>query len=47
MKRRVRMFHVPTGNVGTEMIGRIMEHADLPLRAFASDFELTPHAEVS
>jgi len=31
MKRPVRVFQVATGNVGTEMIGRIMEHADLEL----------------
>ena len=31
MKRPVRVFQVATGNVGSEMIGRIMEHADLEL----------------
>ncbi len=31
MKRPVRVFQVATGNVGTEMIGRILEHRDLEL----------------
>lgn len=31
MKRPVRLFQVATGNVGTEMIRRVMEHADLEL----------------
>jgi len=31
MKRPVRVFQVATGNVGTEMIRRVMEHADLEL----------------
>jgi hypothetical protein len=31
MKRPVRVFRVATGNVATEMIGRILEHCDLEL----------------
>jgi 4-hydroxy-tetrahydrodipicolinate reductase len=31
MKRPIRVFQVATGNVGTEMIGRIVGHSDLEL----------------
>lgn len=31
MKRPIRVFQVATGNVGTEMIGRILGHSDLEL----------------
>jgi 4-hydroxy-tetrahydrodipicolinate reductase len=31
MKKPIRVFQVATGNVGTEMVGRIMGHSDLEL----------------